>query len=173
LNDQTYSYEYVKRVSLPNGQPQMILNHKFTNRGRKTVDTHVFNHNFFLIDNQNIGQGYVVKFPFNIVAKKRIKGIGEFAEIEKNEIKFIKGMQERDQVYIESITGYEANTKEYNINIENRKTGAGVKIHCNKPLSKLVFWSASKTVCPEPYIKLKADPGETVTWEITYTFYSF
>ena len=173
LNSDTYSYEYVKLISLPKGKSEMVLSHKFTNTGKKTIETKVYNHNFFFIDSLNIGPDYVVKFPFDIVANKRVKGIGEFAEIEKNEIKFIKDMQEGNQVYIESITGYDINSKEYDIIIENKETRAGVKIHCNRPLSKLVFWSVITTVCPEPFISIKADPEETVTWEITYTFYSY
>ncbi len=173
LNDDKYAYEYVKCISLPKDRSQMILSHKFTNTGSKTIETQVYNHNFFFIDSLNIGEGYVVKFPFNIVAKRRGMGIGEFVEIANNEIRFIKDLQDGDQVYIGSITGYEKNSKEYDINIENKKTGVGVNIHGNRPLSKLVFWSAIKTVCPEPFISIKADPGETVTWEITYTFYSF
>ncbi len=173
LNTHKYSYKYVKHISLPKDKSQMVLSHKFTNTGNKTIETQVYNHNFFFIDSLNIGEGYVVKFPFNIVAKRLVKRIGEFIEIANNEIRFIKDLQDGDQVYIGSITGYEENSKEYDINIENKKTGVGVNIHGNRPLSKLVFWSAIKTVCPEPYISIKAEPGETVTWEITYTFYSF
>ena len=172
LNDDKYAYKYIKRISLPKGKSEMVINHEFTNTGNKTIETQVYNHNFFFIDTVNIGSGYVVKFPYNIIAKGKVKGIGEFAKIEKREIKFIKSMQAGDQVYIEFITGYDLNSKEYDIAIENQKTGAGVKIHCNRPLSKLVFWSAYKTVCPEPYICIKAEPGETISWDISYIFYS-
>jgi len=125
------------------------------------------------LDNQPIGNGYEVKFPYKIEAKGKIKGIGEFAEIENNEIRFIKEMKDGQQVYIGSITGYDANSNDYEITIENKNSRAGVKIKGNRPLTKLAFWSTYKTVCPEPFISIKADPGETVTWEISYTFYSF
>ena len=172
LSTSNYSYEYVKLINLPLGKSEMIISHELTNTGGKTIETQVYNHNFFYIDSVNIGKAYVIRFPFNIDSKGREKGIGEFASIEQNEIRFIKELEEGKQVYIGSITGYQENAKGYEISIENIQTGAGVKIQGNRPLSKLVFWSAYKTVCPEPYINVKVDPGETFTWEIVYSFYS-
>jgi hypothetical protein len=168
-----YSYKYEKGISLPKGKSELILSHQFTNTGNTSIDTQVYNHNFFMIDSLKIGPGYVVKLPFDIQAEGRLKGIGKFAEIDKNEIKFIENLQEGNQVYIEFIRGYSEESETYTIHIENRKTRAGVKIHSNRPLSKLAFWSAYKTLCPEPFIRIKADPGETISWKITYTFYSF
>ncbi len=173
LNGPEYSYEYVKLIHLPKGKSEMVLNHKFTNTGKMPLETQVYNHNFFLIDSLKIGPGYVVKLPYDIQTEGRLKGIGKFAEIDKNEIRFIENLQEGNQVYIEFIRGHSKESKTYTIHIENRKTRAGVKIHSNRPLSKLAFWSAYKTICPEPFIRIKAAPGETFTWKTTYTFYSF
>ena len=173
LNSSNYSYRYEKRILLPNGKPELILSHKFTNTGKKSIDTQVYNHNFFMIDSSIIGPGYVVKLPFEIQAQGRLKGIGEFAKIDKNAIKFIKDLPEGNQVYIEAINGYEKEAKTYSINIENRSTRAGVKINSNRPLIKMSFWSVNKTICPEPFIRVSAAPGETFEWKTTYTFYTF
>ena len=168
-----YSYEHEKIISLTNGKPEMVLEHTFTNTGNKTIETEVYNHNFFFIDNMNIGPGYSVKFPFNLIGGGEVKGIGEFAEINGNEINYIKNLGEKDNVFIGSLTGNQINKNGYDIQIENKVSGAGVRITCDRPLSKLVFWSAQKTVCPEPYINIKVAPGETFTWKITYNFYTF
>lgn len=173
LNSSNYSYSYEKRICLPEGEPKLVLSHKFTNTGEKSIDTQVYNHNFFMIDLSNIGPDYVIKLPFEIQAEGRLKGIGRYAEIDKNNIRFIKRLPEGDQVYIQEINGFDTNAGTYSINIENRSTRAGVKIHSNRPLTKLSFWSISTTICPEPFIRVKADPGETFEWETTYTFYTF
>jgi hypothetical protein len=52
------------------------------------------------------------------------------------------------------------------------KTGAGVRITSDQPLSKLVFWSAPATICPEPYITIKVNPGQEYSWKIMYEFYT-
>jgi hypothetical protein len=54
-----------------------------------------------------------------------------------------------------------------------KKNGAGIRVTCDQPLEKLVFWACSTTVCPEPYIKLKIVPGEEIKWNIYYEFYTF
>ncbi len=173
LKDQNYAYDYVKRIYLPEGKSEMVLSHQFTNTGKSTIETQVYNHNFFQIDSLNIGPGYVLKFPDKISINGRLRGIGEYAEIAENEIRFIKDIQNGSQVYIESIMGPGEKSPDYTFSIENKKARAGVKIQGNNPISRLALWSATKTICPEPYINIKVAPGETIFWDITYTFYSF
>jgi len=62
--------------------------------------------------------------------------------------------------------------KDFDIRVENHKTGAGVRITGDRPLSRINFWSVRTTVCPEAYVEVKADPGEETTWRLTYDFYS-
>lgn len=38
-------------------------------------------------------------------------------------------------------------------------------------LSKLHLRSIRTTVCPEPFIDLRIEPGEESTWRMTYEFY--
>ena len=46
--------------------------------------------------------------------------------------------------------------------MENRATGAGGPHHrAIGRWPKLVFWSAYKTVCPEPYIDASVEPGRS------------
>jgi hypothetical protein len=62
--------------------------------------------------------------------------------------------------------------RDYDIRIENRKTSAGVRIVGDQPLSKLVFWSIRTTLCPEPYIRMRVEPGRESKWNIRYEFYT-
>ncbi len=173
LNSKKYSYRYEKVISLPKGKPELILSHQFTNTGNTRIETEMYNHNFFLIDSLKIGPGYIVKLPFDIETEGKVKGIGKYAEVYKKEIRFVENLPEGNQVYIEYIRGYSKESKTYTINIENKTTRAGVKIQSNRPLSKLSFWSNHKTICPEPFISIKTEPGETFAWKTTYTFYTF
>ena len=61
--------------------------------------------------------------------------------------------------------------KDFDIAIENRKTGAGVRLSGDRPLSRINFWSVRTTVCPEAYVEVKADPGAETRWKLTYDFY--
>ena len=60
----------------------------------------------------------------------------------------IAGGNNNDHLFYRSLTGFSNSAKDYDIKIENHKTGAGVRITSDQPISKIVFWSAPKTVCP-------------------------
>lgn len=69
------------------------------------------------------------------------------------------------------LEGFSDRPEDYNIQIENSITGAGVKITSDQPMSDLAFWSIHTTLCPEPYIKIAVEPGKEFTWTIKYDFY--
>jgi hypothetical protein len=62
--------------------------------------------------------------------------------------------------------------KDFDIRVENHKTGAGVRITGDRPLWRINFWSVRTTVCPEAYVEVKADPGKETSWKLTYDFYT-
>jgi hypothetical protein len=122
------------------------------------------------MDNQPISQDFVVTFPFNLESENQ--GDNNLGRLQDNKVIFHKELIGNEHLFYNSITGFGSSSKDYDIKIENHKTGAAVRITGDQPLSKIVFWSAPKTVCPEPYIHIKANPGETVTWKIIYQFYT-
>ena len=123
-----------------------------------------------MLDKQLIDPGYVVKFGFIPTAEPQ--ETGNIGRIRANYIEFQKALASSDHLYFGSIGGFGNTAKDYDISIENHTTGAAVRITSDQPLSKLSFWSAIKTVCPEPYIHIKINPGETFRWKINYHFYT-
>jgi hypothetical protein len=170
LNDKVYSYRYEKKVQLTKDKPEMTLTHTLKNTGTRTIETSVYDHNFFVIDKHPIGPGIVVKFPFRIIGGGR--GIGQLAEIQDNQIAFLRVFGNGESLFISPLEGFSSDPKDYDIRIENRVTGAGVRITCDQPIFKINFWACPTTACPEPYIKIKVDPGQEFTWKISYEFYT-
>ena len=170
LNDKAYSYHYEKTVSLTKDKPELVLYHTIKNTGTRTIETNVYDHNFFVIDKHPIGPGLIVKLPFNL--KGSGVGFGELAEIQGNQISFLRTIGNGEEAECFSLEGFGTGADDYEITIENRITGAGVKITCDQPFLKLAFWACSTTLCPEPYIKIKVEPGKEITWSIKYEFYT-
>lgn len=168
--DNGYSYIYQKKVSLTEDKPELVLEHQLKNTGTRVIDTSVYNHNFFMIDNEPIGPAIRTIFPFDVHAEGQ--GFGALAKVVGNEIQYIRQLNEHEQVYSSGLRGFGNTATDYDIRIENRKTGAGVRINGDHPMEKLVFWSSSTTSCPEPYIGLRVQPDETVSWKIIYEFYA-
>ncbi len=160
-----YSYEYRKNVVLrENG---LVLEHTLRNTGNKAIATDVYQHNFFMLDAKPSGPAIRVTLPFVPKADAGLKGL---AEVRGNEIVFLKELQPRDTV-LAGLTGFSSKVTDYDIRVENRAAGIGVRQTSDRPMSKMVFWSVRNTVCPEAYIDLSVEPGKEVTWRITYEFY--
>ncbi|GAB3505359.1 hypothetical protein GCM10027341_36860 [Spirosoma knui] len=170
LNSPTgYSYLYRKTVRLVNGKPQLVLEHSLKNTGKQPIKTSVYNHNFFVIDKQPTGPGIEIQFPFAVNGEG--KGFGSLIQPQGNRLVYTRDFEKKENVYSAGLQGFAPTANDYNIRIENVKSGAGVHITGDRPLEKLVYWACATTSCPEPYIRLEAAPNQEVTWRITYEFY--
>ena len=164
-----YAYLYKKTVRLAKGKPELILEHSLKNRGRNAIETSVFNHNFFMIDKQPTGPDFTVSLPFEIDNQPAGKRLMKF---ENKEMKYLKELSKGEST-MEYPTGYTGErVEDYDFTVRNSKTGAGVRITSDQPLSKFMFWSVPTTISPEPFIKVSALPGEKFKWNIYYEFKS-
>jgi hypothetical protein len=163
----TAGYAYVYRKTVTLGKDTLVIDHRLRNTGRKPIATSVYNHNFFTLDRQTTGPQIAVRFGFT---PRAARPLNDLAEVRGNEIGFLKEFAKGQTVFTE-VEGFGATAKDYDFSLENRKTGAGVRITGDRPLQKVYFWSAALTVCPEPYIDVSVDPGKESAWRITYQFY--
>jgi len=171
FQDKEFAYEYNKTVRLVKGKPELVLSHVFKNTGRNAIETSVYDHNFFMIDNAPSGPDIRVKFAFK--AGGKFEGPANITKFVDNMLLLNRELKSGENIYSAGITGVGNTASDYDIRIENIKTGAGVRIKGDRPLLKLVLWACPTTLCPEPYIQLKVQPGEEFTWNLTYEFYTF
>lgn len=163
-----YEYSYRKTVRLTKDKPELVLEHSLKNTGQRTIETSVYDHNFFMIDEQPSGPDFVVRFPFDVKATGNLK---DALEVANKQVTYRRQL-EKNEAVLTPLEGFSGNTGDYNIVIENHKTGAAVRATSDQPLTRLIFWSAPKAISPEPYVTLKVDPGLERTWRITYDLYT-
>jgi len=163
-----YAYVYRKTLRLTKDKPELVLEHSLKNTGQRAIETSVYDHNFFVIDNQPSGPDIVVKFPFETKAAGDLKDI---LQVRDKQVTFRRKL-EKNETILTPITGFSNSANDYNIVVENHKTGAGVRVTGDQPLTRLVFWSAPKVVSPEAYVTLKIEPGAERTWRMAYEFYT-
>lgn len=164
---QTLGDTYVYRKTVRLAKDQLVLEHSLKNTGKAALETDVFNHDFFMLDNQPTSPDIVVKFPFNAASGPDWRGPGE---VRGKEIVYPQELQKGQSVSGE-IKGYGPTAADYDFRVENRKTGVGVRQTGDRPLSRLYFWSIRTTVCPEAYVHIKVEPGQEETWRTAYEFY--
>lgn len=166
-----YSYIYTKTLKLTPGKPQLVLEHTLKNTGKKAIATSTYNHNFFMIDNEPSNENIRIVFPYEVSGEGN--GFGSIINAKGKQLVYAREIVKGDQVFSAGLKGFGPSAEDYDIRIENTKSRAGVRMTCDRPLEKLVYWACPTTSCPEPYIKIAVEPGAETKWELTYDFYTF
>lgn len=164
-----YAYEYSKEIRLVENSSKMILAHSLKNTGSATIETSVYNHNFFVIDQQPVGNGVEISFT-EPISGSHIKN-DNFIITTENTIQFTQELDHHDHINSRSISGYSDGLNLLECAILDRRTGAGVRINSDRPISNLAVWCYYKSICPEPYTSIEVAPGETFAWNYDYTFF--
>ncbi len=158
-----FAYDYRKTVRLE--KTAFTIEHVLKNTGAKTIDTLVYNHDFFVIDKEVVGPDTVIRFAWTPKPDKPFQNGGE---ISGDEIRYKKELQ-TGQTVSADLSGFGA----YDFRIENKKSLAGVRITGDQPLTKLYFWSIRTVACPEPYIHISVAPKGSFKWHARYDLYTF
>jgi hypothetical protein len=163
-----YAYHYQKTIQLVEGRPDMVMDHKLKNTGKRAIHSTVYNHNFLVLDGQPPGPDFVLKMPFEIKTKRPADKT--LAEVRGKQIVYLKTLKDKDTVYTE-LQGFGPTAEDYQFTIENKKAGAGLKITGDRPLSHVALWSIRSVLSLEPFIAMTIEPGQEFTWKYTYTYY--
>ncbi len=171
LNDPAtgYGYVYHKAVRLVAGKPEMVLEHRLQNTGRRAIHSSVYNHNFLVLDHQAPGPDFSLTLPFQIHSPEPPNK--DLAEIRGNHVVYLQTLKDKDVVATRML-GFGDSPHDYDIRIENRRVGAGVRIRGNRPLSDLHLWSIRSILAVEPFVAMTIDPGSEFTWDVTYQYYT-
>ncbi len=163
-----YAYRYIKTIRLSKNEPVMTIEHRMANLGRKAIETQVYDHNFLTIDHQATGPAIVLTLPFAPRSMLDMAGLGE---IQGKELLFPRDLKGSDTFYTE-FAGFTRNASDYQIRVENHKTGAGVLITGDQPLANIGIWAVRTVVAPEPFIDMNIAPGNDFRWKYRYDFYT-
>jgi hypothetical protein len=165
-----YGYHYEKTIRLVRGQPEMVMEHRLKNTGKRPFSTSVYNHNFLVLDGQPPGPDFILKMPFEIKAPRSPNSA--LAEVRGNQFVYKKALQDREVVET-LFQGFSTTTADYQFTIENQKVGAGMKITGDRPLSRVALWSIRSVLSIEPFVDMTIEPTRQFSWKSrTGTTYS-
>src|ERR1039457_3357895 len=165
-----YSYVYTKTLLLEKNEPIMVMQHHLKNTGVKVIDTDVYEHDFFMLDNAPTGPGMVIHFAFEPKATRPLQHGGE---IVGKDIVYHEELAATGRGAVTSfLTGFSNNASDYDFTLENRNTGVGVEQSGDSPMSNFNLWSVRTTIAPEAYVHLHILPGQTQSWNLRYRFFA-
>jgi hypothetical protein len=164
-----YGYRYTKILRLVKGKAQMTLEHTLANTGTRAIESTVYNHNFLVLDNQPPGPDFAITFPFQLQARRApTKDLGE---LRGNQIVYLKTLEGKERMST-AVAGFSDSPKDYDIRVENRKLGVGVRTTADRPLSSVALWSIKTVLAVEPFIAMKIEPKGQFAWKLTYDYYT-
>lgn len=163
-----YAYQYTKVLRLEAGKPRLIIEHILKNTGSRTIRSSMYNHNFLPFENHAPGPDLVTKAAYEI--KSQRPPAKELGAIRGNELVYLKTLEGKDQLAA-SLTGFGTSPSDFDFRVEQRKTGAGIRIMGDRPLSNASVWSIRTVYALEPFVALEIPPGSQTKWTFTYEFY--
>jgi len=133
------------------------------NEGSKNISTNEYNHNFIGIDNDFIGQNYILTIP----SLKRLDNVvGDF-KLDGQTITW--DSQPSGDFY--AIVQLGLMDEIYNWEIKHLKSKVGVRELSTFPIAKAAFWGYSHVVCPELFINIDLESNSTMSWKRCYEFF--
>ena len=164
-----YAYTYSK-ILLVDGASLRIL-HVLENTGKKTIDTDVYNHNFFNVNGGTIGNTDSIEFPFTPKDTKPNDWNQKATTLDKNLLKFTSEHGAGGKSVMYEFEGFDPKSvKQAGFTYKHGKSGMTVKATGDLPLSRFNVWAISTTACPEPFHQLSIEPGRKATWSWKYDF---
>jgi hypothetical protein len=160
-----WAYQYVKRLGLNEKGTGFTVNHELKNTGKQTIDTQHYCHNFVILDEQPVGPGYQLIFPFAPKAKRVMEG----AKLDGTILGFSRELKDKEALFSE-FEGNRKSDEENHVVVKHTQKGIALTIGGDGVLDHFNFFAVRRSVCPEPFVNVKLEPGKTMKWKTTYSF---
>ena len=161
-----YAYVYEKTLSLDGDT--ITMTHSLHNTGEKPLDTAVYSHDFFMLDQQPTGPGMELRLPFVPVPDTPLP---DSAKIEGKTIRIVAPVEASHGIGA-YVTGFSDQTSDFDFTFEDTTRGIGVQETGSAPLVRMYLWATPKTFCPEGYLGIHVAPGQTQTWIMRYRLFT-
>ncbi len=131
------------------------------NSGSKSLATEQYVHNCFQFDGRPVGPDYELSFPYDFEAR----GLQAQQRQEGRAILFPETLTQAVNIVVEPPADYAGpNT------LLVRHLGTGQTIECltSKPGRRTAVHASKVYLCPEQFIAIRLEPGESTTWTRRY-----
>ncbi len=159
-----YAYSFKKKISLvENG---FCIDYQLENRGRKTIITDEYNHNFISINQETLSESHFLKFPFSLRPGK----VGE--AINPSGTVLIEDQQVSFQAKPEEVFFFSYLSAEESVaalwRLEDHKTGISMQEKGDFLTNKVNLWGSSSVISPELFYAIHLAAGESCSWSRLY-----
>jgi hypothetical protein len=161
-----YGYVFTKTVTIVPGKAELKIADDLRNTGKKPIDTTVYNHHFMTLSPGE--DGVQLETPFALAHARPMPA--DVVKFDGARMTYLRGLTGEEQV-ASDLTGFTNAVADKDFKITATKTGYGIRIRADKPVSRLLWWSVPSTMGIEPYMDIKVAPGASTHWTHTLDYY--
>jgi len=158
-----FGYDYTHTIALSPDQPGFVTRHTLTNIGYKPIHQTHYSHNFISFNRQHVGPGYDLTFPF---APGPAFDLDSPACLSGNTLTF---RQPLNSPVFAMLDGFNGAISDNQVTVRHAASALGLRIIGDRPIVRYHFFAAPGAVCPEPFVEIRLAPGQSTTWQHTYT----
>jgi len=163
LNSRGYAARLEQKLRLV--QNRLHIASRLENCGSKPIHTDEYRHNFLAFDGRGPASGVRLRVPFEVDAEV----LKVMASVRHNDgCSEICWHQPPAPVFFNKF--FPANPSTW-WEMEWPEARIGIREEVSRPMSAFHLYATPKTVSPEAFVKISAQPGEVLDWERIYTFY--
>lgn len=163
-----YAYRYTKQITLENSG--FSITYSLENKGKKTLDTNEYVHNFLCIGAQRIDCPYSLSFPWKLDPSRFAETNNPDGILLPNGNRIEVTGKTGKQFYLGGLSA--GATKKSGLAAEwvLEHTGKKIRLEEKSPFEPeaVHLWGWKSVISPEVFISVRAEPGKTVTWKRVY-----
>lgn len=160
-------YRYKKSITIEGSC--LSIDYTLENLGNHTLKTEEYCHNFLSINGHPIGPEYELKADCKIQTDQFKNKVDPHHLLNVSENKISWSSIPQDEFYIEGVNGMDTEYRFWQLT--HRNDGVGVMEKVNRTCTGFNLWGRTHVVCPELFVSLQIEPGQTETWQRKYTFF--
>ena len=157
----SYGYRSVKQYQVNAEETTLVIAYELGNTGEKAFRFDHYNHNWFRMGDEPIGQAYRLDLGFPVERKSAewYRLLGSSILIERP---VTKG------VYFPSVQAATAEDNWFQIFCD--PTNQSVLVKGDFALTRFALYADERGLCPETFLETTVQPGQSVRWTRTYEF---
>ncbi|THD67396.1 hypothetical protein E7Z59_06960 [Robertkochia marina] len=163
-------YSYLLNKSIELNDNSFTINYYLENTGKKDIITDEYTHNFIAIDQEPIGNKYILKFPFQIKPELFEETVNPEGKVTIGQNKISFNSTPKEPFFFSNLTGNELAKASWEL--VNLQSKIGISETGNFKTDKVNLWGWTHVISPELFIKIVLKPGKTTEWSRTYEFYT-
>ena len=162
-------YSYFLRKEIELHESSFTIKYNLQNTGIKDIITNEYVHNFTAINNDAIGDNYILNFPFQLKPELFEETVNpeQKVDIGQNEIKF--NSTPKEPFFFSNLTGGENFDAAWEL--INLKSKIGIRETGSFKTNKVNLWGLKHVISPELFFRIFIKPGQSTEWSRNYSVY--